>query len=84
MIDRTGNLPPLSRNLSRLWLANRAGGPDGRELLLARWGMPSPVFAPKGKKTGSWRNQHSQRQIPSLAATVGTGKPMPGADYQLL
>jgi len=26
-------------------------GPDGRELLLARWGMPSPVFALKGKKT---------------------------------
>lgn len=26
-------------------------GPDGRELVTARWGMPSPVFALKGRTT---------------------------------
>jgi putative SOS response-associated peptidase YedK len=25
--------------------------PEGRELMMARWGMPSPVFALKGKKS---------------------------------
>ena len=25
--------------------------PDGRELMMARWGMPSPAFALKGKKS---------------------------------
>jgi putative SOS response-associated peptidase YedK len=40
MRDRTGNLPPLPGIF-----------PDGRELAMARWGMPSPVFALQGKKT---------------------------------
>ena len=51
MMDRTGNLPskpgvfpdypaPIVRN-----------GEGGRELTLARWGMPSPAFALKGRKT---------------------------------
>ena len=26
-------------------------GPDGRELVIARWGMPSPAFALEGRKT---------------------------------
>jgi putative SOS response-associated peptidase YedK len=51
MHDRTGNLPlfpgifpdypaPIVRN-----------HPDGRELTIARWGMPSPAFALQGKKS---------------------------------
>ena len=51
MTDRTGNLPsmpgifpaypaPIVRNTS-----------EGRELTLARWGMPSPALALKGRKT---------------------------------
>jgi putative SOS response-associated peptidase YedK len=51
MIDRTGNLPlfpgifphyqaPIVRNCA-----------EGRELTLARWGMPSPVFALKGRNS---------------------------------
>lgn len=51
MLDSTGNLPsmpgvypdypaPIVRNTA-----------DGRELALARWGMPSPAFALKGRNT---------------------------------
>jgi putative SOS response-associated peptidase YedK len=51
MHDRTGNLPlfpgiypdysaPIVRNST-----------EGRELVMARWGMPSPVFALQGKKS---------------------------------
>src|SRR3984893_12594519 len=45
--DRTGNLPPLY-GISAPIVRNQ---PDGRELMMARWGMPSPVFALKGKKS---------------------------------
>ena len=34
--------------------------PDGRELTMARWGMPSPVFALKGKKS-IWASPMSAR-----------------------
>ena len=48
MTDRTGNLPPLPGifpDYQAPIVRNQAGG---RELTLARWGMPSPVFALKG------------------------------------
>ena len=45
MIDRTGNLPPLPGIFPDYGAPIVRDGPDGRELLLARWGMPSPVFA---------------------------------------
>jgi putative SOS response-associated peptidase YedK len=50
MRDRTGNLPPLS-GIFPDYAAPVRNHPDGRELTMARWGMPSPVFALKGKKS---------------------------------
>src|SRR6185312_10342076 len=41
MTDRTGNMPPLPGIFPA----------EGRELVMARWGMPSPVFALNGKKS---------------------------------
>ena len=51
MIDQTGNLPPLPGIFPDYGAPIVREGPDGRELVLARWGMPSPLFALKGKKT---------------------------------
>jgi len=51
MRDRTGNLPPLYGifpDYSAPIVRNR---PEGRELTMARWGMPSPLFALKGKNS---------------------------------
>ena len=51
MSDRTGNLPVLPGifpDYRAPIVRNRDGG---RELTMARWGMPSPLFALKGKKT---------------------------------
>jgi putative SOS response-associated peptidase YedK len=51
MHDRTGNLPPLPGifpDYSAPIVRNTA---DGRELAMARWGMPSPVFALKGRNS---------------------------------
>jgi len=51
MIDRTGNLPlfpGVFPDYSAPIVRNSA---EGRELALARWGMPSPVFALKGRNS---------------------------------
>ena len=50
MRDRTGNLPSLAGHLSGLRAPVVRNQPEGRELTMARWGMPSPLFALKGKK----------------------------------
>jgi putative SOS response-associated peptidase YedK len=54
-IDRTGNLPVLPGvfpDYSAPILRNGAGeNAGGRELVMARWGMPSPAFALEGKKS---------------------------------
>ena len=51
MRDRTGNLPPLSGIFPDHAAPIVRNHPGGRELTMARWGMPSPVFALKGKKS---------------------------------
>lgn len=53
MRDLTGNLPPLPGifpDYSAPIVRNASGG---RELVMARWGMPSPVFSLKGRKADS-------------------------------
>ena len=51
MGDRTGNLPPLPGIFPDYPAPIVRNRPEGRELTMARWGMPSPAFALKGKKT---------------------------------
>ena len=49
--DKTGNLPPLPGvfpDYAAPIVRNTSGG---RELAMARWGMPSPVFALKGRNS---------------------------------
>ena len=49
--DRTGNLAPMPGifpDMSAPILRNGAGG---TEMVMARWGMPSPAFALKNRKT---------------------------------
>jgi hypothetical protein len=50
MIDRTGNLLPLPGIFPDYGAPIVRDCTDGREVVLARWGMPSPVFSLKGKK----------------------------------
>ena len=51
MVDRCGNLPPLPGIFPDYRAPIVRNGPDGRELVMARWGMPSPAFALKGRKS---------------------------------
>ena len=49
--DSTGNLPSMPGVFPDYSAPIVRNGPDGRELVKARWGMPSPVFALQGKRT---------------------------------
>ncbi|MDB5596266.1 MAG: putative response-associated peptidase [Hyphomicrobiales bacterium] len=49
--DRTGNLPPLPGVFPDYAAPIERMGEDGRELVLARWGMPPPASALKGRTT---------------------------------
>ena len=51
MSDRTGNLPPLPGIFPDYAAPIVRNRPDGRELTMARWGMPSPAFALKGRNS---------------------------------
>jgi putative SOS response-associated peptidase YedK len=47
--DRTGNLPLLPGIFPDYFAPIVRNQPEGRELTMARWGMPSSVFALKGR-----------------------------------
>lgn len=51
MSDRTGNLAPLPAIFPDGAAPVVRVGADGRALAIARWGMPSPKFALKGRRT---------------------------------
>jgi putative SOS response-associated peptidase YedK len=51
MTDRTGNLPPLPDIFPDYQAPIVRNQPEGRELAMARWGMPSPAFALKGRNS---------------------------------
>ena len=53
MTDRTGNLPLLPGIFPDYQAPIVRNQPKGRELTMARWGMPSPIFALKGRKCDS-------------------------------
>ncbi|MGI4796980.1 MAG: hypothetical protein ACRYG8_23600 [Janthinobacterium lividum] len=45
MVGCTGNLPSMPGVFPDYRAPIVRNGPDGRELMKARWGMPSPVLA---------------------------------------
>ena len=49
--DRTGNMPPLPGIFPDYPAPIVRNTADGRELAMARWGMPSPAFALKGRNS---------------------------------
>jgi putative SOS response-associated peptidase YedK len=51
MADKSGNMPPLPGIFPDYGAPIVRESASGREMVLARWGMPSPMFALKGKKT---------------------------------
>jgi hypothetical protein len=62
MVDRTGNMPLLPGIFPDYAAPIVRNQPDGRELTTARWGMPSPVFALKGRNSDSGVTNVRSRQ----------------------
>ena len=82
MRDKTGNLPPLPGIFPDYAAPIVRNHPDGRELTMARWGMPSPVFALKGKKSDP--GVCPQCEIPALEALAWDREPVRRPCHQLL
>ncbi len=53
MSDSTGNLPLLPGIFPDMFAPVVRNGAGGREFAMMRWGMPSPAFALKNRKTDS-------------------------------
>ncbi len=51
MLGQTGNMPLLPGIFPDYSAPIVRNSPQGRQLAMARWGMPSPVFALKGRKS---------------------------------
>lgn len=51
MVDLTGNLPPMPGIFPDHAAPIVRAGRSGRELAMARWGMPTPAFALQGRRT---------------------------------
>jgi putative SOS response-associated peptidase YedK len=83
MIDKTGNLPlfpGIFPDYSAPIVRNSA---EGRELVLARWGMPSPVFALKGRNSDSGVTNVRNVASPHWRRWLGVEKSMRCAVDQL-
>ena len=84
MVDRTGNLPPLPGIFPDYPAPIVRNGAEGRELAMARWGMPSPVFALKGRKTDPGVTNVRNVSSPHWRRWLGAGVALRGALHQLL
>ncbi|AOX21630.1 SOS response-associated peptidase [Kozakia baliensis] len=72
MLDRTGNLAALPEIYPDYPAPIVRNGPDGRELVMARWGMPSPAFALKGKKVDRGVTNIRNTRSPHWRRWLGT------------
>lgn len=70
--DRTGNLPPLPGIFPDYPAPIVRNGEGGRELVMARWGMPSPQFVLAGKKVDSGVTNIRNVKSPHWRRWLGT------------
>ena len=71
--DLTGNLPPMPGIFPDYPAPIVRIGQEGRELVLARWGMPSPVFALKGRTTDPGVTNVRNTKSPHWRRWLGEG-----------
>ena len=78
-----GNMPPLPGVFPDYFAPIVRNGAEGRELVMARWGMPSPFELVKGKQPRSRRDEHPQRRLAALAALARRREPLRRAVHVL-
>ncbi len=72
MTDNTGNLPPLPGIFPDYAAPIVRNQPGGRVLTMARWGMPSPTFALKGRISDSGITNIRNTASPHWRRWLGT------------
>jgi hypothetical protein len=82
LIDRAGNMPPLPGIYPDYSAPVIRNSPEGRELVMARWGMTTPPHYLVGKDR-SGGHQYPAGFVAALAAVAGAGPPLPGTVHQL-
>lgn len=70
--DLTGNLPRMPGIYPDYAAPIVRNGPGGRELVMARWGMPSPAFALKGHKVDRGVTNIRNTESPHWRRWLGT------------
>ena len=71
--DRTGNLPPMSGIFPDYPAPVVANTEEGRVMTLMRWGMPSPSFALKNRRTDSGITNIRNTSSPHWRRWLGVG-----------
>lgn len=70
--DKTGNLPSFPGIFPDYSAPVVRNTPEGRELTMARWGMPSPAFALKGRNSDSGITNIRNVKSPHWRRWLGT------------
>ena len=83
MYDRIGNLHRCRGIFPGYGAPIVRGGKQGRELVLARWAMPSPVSLSNAGKPTSL-HKHPESEVAALAPQARAGVPVPGSVHELL
>jgi hypothetical protein len=83
LIDCAGNMPPLPGIYPDYSAPIIRNGAEGRELVMARWGMPTPPQYIAGKKVDRGVTKHPADDLVALAGLARTGTPLPRALHQL-
>jgi hypothetical protein len=93
MRSDVGNMPPLPGVFPDYWAPIVRNRPDGRELVMARWGMPSPKSVLEGRKSdpgvtnirnvssAHWRDALGQMLDPIQGSTIRTRLTVPSAPF---
>ncbi len=83
MRDGTGNLPAFPAIFPDYSAPIIRNHPEGRELTLARWGMPSPAFALKGRNSDPGVTNVRNVASPHWRRWLGVEQPLHRAVHQL-
>ena len=83
LIDRAGNMPPLPGIYPDYSAPIIRNGAEGRELVMARWGMPTPPQYLAGKKVDRGVTNIRQTTSSHWRAVARTRAPLPRALHQL-
>src|SRR6266853_87832 len=79
MRDRTGNLPLMPGIYPDYRAPVVRNQPEGRELTMARWGMPSPLASLKGRNSDPGVTNIRNVKSPTLAVLARHRTPLRGA-----